>query len=154
MISRRKIETKLTIDDKDDFVITAINEPKYLRKFDDLPIANRYIYGISFDGIGAEDCSWLSSHTRDIHGKQFKLSVLVDGEEMSSLSNTIYDMTVKWEVGSPTDVFTYSVTLEFISEEPPLIADDLCLDSVPDSAWTDKIPDGVVHGSFGYFKRL
>lgn len=154
MISRQPVKAKLTIDGKDDFVITAIHEPEYLRKYDDLPIANRYIYGISFDGIGAQDCFWLTSHSPFIRGKQFKFAVFVDDEEMSSLSNTIYDMTAKWEVESPTDVFTYSVTLEFISEEPPLIADDLYLDSVPDSAWTDKIPDGVVHGSFGNFKRL
>lgn len=141
-----KIKVKLTIDNKDDFVITAINEPKYLRKAD-FPIQNRYIYELSFDGIGASDCSWLASHSHFIRGKQFKFAVFFDGEEMSSLSNTIYDMTVKWELTLLNDVFTYRVTLEFISEEPPLIADDLYLDSVPDSAWTDKIHDGVVHGS-------
>lgn len=149
-----KIKVKLTIDGKDDFVITAIHEPEYLRKFDDLPIDNRYIYGISFDGIGAEDYNWLTSHSHFIHGKQFKFAVFVDDEEMSSLSNTIYDMTAKWEIGLPTDVFTYSVTLEFISEEPPLIADDLYLDSVPDSVWTNKIQTGVMCGSFGNFKKL
>lgn len=30
----------------------------------------------------------------------------------------------------------------------PLVMDDLIPDEpVPDSAWTDKIPDGVLHGS-------
>ena len=31
-----------------------------------------------------------------------------------------------------------------------VITDDLC-EPVPDSAWTDKIHDGVIHGSFGSF---
>lgn len=36
----------------------------------------------------------------------------------------------------------------------PLVMDDLIPDeSVPDSAWTDKIPDGVMRGSFGSFKN-
>lgn len=35
-----------------------------------------------------------------------------------------------------------------------VIKDDLISDEpVPDSAWTDKIPDSVLHGSFGSFKN-
>lgn len=36
---------------------------------------------------------------------------------------------------------------------PSLVKDDMIPNSIPDSAWTDKVPDGVVHGSFGSFKN-
>lgn len=141
-----KIKAKLTIDGKDDFVVYNIEEPKFLRRVAN-PYSTKYIWGITLGCIGTDDLCWIRDNAPNIRGKQFKLSVSVDGKEMSSLSNTILDMTARWEILSPTDVFTYDVKIEFVSEEPPLIADDLYLDSVPDSAWTNKIQTGVMCGN-------
>ena len=148
-----KIKVKLTIDNKDDFVITNIEEPIFLRK-PDIPFSEKYIYGIRLSCISVDDLCWIRDKIPNIRGKKFKISVSADGKELSSVSGEIFDMYARWKFGSPDDVFVFDVTIEYISKEPPLIADDLCSDSVPDSAWTDKIPDGVVHGSFGNFKRL
>lgn len=153
MISRQPVKAKLTIDNKDDFVITNIEEPIFLRK-PDIPFPKKYIWGITLSCISVYDLCWIGNNIPNIRGKKFKISVSADGKELSSISGEIFDMYAKWEFWSPDDVFVFDVTIEYMREEPPLIADDLYLDSVPDSAWTNKIQTGVMCGSFGNFKRL
>ena len=50
-----------------------------------------------------------------------------------------------YSVSAPTDTKPSAVTCYGYM---PLIADDLISDEpIPDSAWTEKVPDGVLHGS-------
>lgn len=129
MISRQPVKVKLTIDSKDDFVITAINitainEPKYLRRAG-IPFLSKYIWGITLSCIGVDDLCWIRDKILNIDAKQFRISVSVDGKVLSSVSGEIFDMSVNWKFGSPDDVFVFDVTIEYISDEPPLIADGL-----------------------------